>query len=297
MNRIKREIVGKETVEINEKGWYENQLGQKVSIELELQQSIANTILIKPEDHSVISQNCADILPSVYNDTEILVVNTTTLEAAFSLLDEVAGERVMCLNFASAKRPGGGFLTGSGAQEESLARSSGLYQCLISQPEYYEKNKACKSMMYTEYMIYSPGVPVYRNDEGHLLDKSYCIDILTAPAANAKQALNRGESEADIQDVMDKRIEKVLSVALNQGCKNLVLGAWGCGVFGNKPPMIAKLFAKHLMDDGIFSKAFNNIVFAVYDRSGNENNICEFKKLFNSASLHHAEGNRSKKLI
>ena len=43
---------------------------------------------------------------------------------------EYKGLCVGVLNFASAKNPGGGFLNGSMAQEESLAIASAMYVCM-----------------------------------------------------------------------------------------------------------------------------------------------------------------------
>ena len=48
---------------------------------------------------------------------------------------------VVCLNFASTKNPGGGFLRGSQAQEESLARASGLYACISPMTGYYDTTR------------------------------------------------------------------------------------------------------------------------------------------------------------
>eukprot|EP00662_Eupelagonemidae_sp_cell21_P023208 gene23207-biopygen69798 len=43
---------------------------------------------------------------------------------------------------------------------------------------------------------------------------------------------------------------------------NLTLGAWGCGVFGNDPPMVAEAFRRHL---AARSRGFRRVVFAVLD--------------------------------
>ena len=63
-----------------------------------------------------------------------------------------------------------GFLGGSEAREESLARSSALCATLISQLEYHERNRLRGSARYTEHMIGSPYVPVFRDDHGRVLD-------------------------------------------------------------------------------------------------------------------------------
>jgi uncharacterized protein (TIGR02452 family) len=57
----------------------------------------------------------------------------------------------------------------------------------------------------------------------------------------------------------------VLRVAAAHGHRELVLGAWGCGVFGNDPAEVAQVFAETLAA----SPWFDLVVFAVLDRGGN----------------------------
>src|SRR5208283_3500713 len=113
------------------------------------------------------------------------------LEAARRLIAERC--RPAVLNFASATQPGGGFLSGSRAQEESLARSSGLYACLSGNPM-YEFHRTRRDAMYTDYFVYSPDVPVFRTDEGNLLEQPWRCSFITAPAVNAKAVLKRDPS-------------------------------------------------------------------------------------------------------
>ena len=75
---------------------------------------------------------------------------------------------VAALNFAAAGSPGGGFLNGARAQEESIARSSGLLAA-IEPCQMYAFHRARQDAMYTDWVIYSPDVPVFRTDEGALL--------------------------------------------------------------------------------------------------------------------------------
>jgi len=88
------------------------------------------------------------------------------------------------LNFASATHPGGGFLSGARAQEEYLARSSGLYACIRDNPM-YAFHRSRSDPHYTNYAVYSPEVPVFRSDDGSLLDEPYTVGIITSPAVNA----------------------------------------------------------------------------------------------------------------
>src|SRR5205823_13858109 len=115
-------------------------------------------------------------------ETRFEATNETTLAAARRLAAE--GHRVVALNFASARHPGGGFLGGARAQEESLCRASGLFAC-IDGNEMYRHHAPMPGGMYTNYAIYSPGVPVFRTDDGGLLDEPHPCAFVTAPAGNA----------------------------------------------------------------------------------------------------------------
>jgi uncharacterized protein (TIGR02452 family) len=196
------------------------------------------------------------------------VVNETTLHAAWRLREGEPRARVLALNFASARHPGGGFLKGSQAQEESLARASGLYACISRFREMYDANAHFPSCLYTDHMIYSLDVPVFRDDEDALLECPYLLSFVTAPAVNVG-ALRRNAPDTlhQVEPVMLERMEKVLSVAVVHGHDVLVLGAWGCGVFGNDPERVAGWFHRHLMGEGTFRRAFRKVVFALLDRT------------------------------
>ena len=62
--------------------------------------------------------------------------------------------------------------------------------------------------------------------------------------------------------------------------ENLVLGAWGCGVFQNSPHDIARYFATFLTENGKYAGRFRKIAFAVYDRSSNQENFNAFREVF-----------------
>jgi uncharacterized protein (TIGR02452 family) len=269
MNRSTAAQLGRDTVHILEARRYTNPAGQVVDIGDLLRRSVEG-VRSFPPDH---------VLPAVQpgtQPTQIEVKNESTLAAAQRLVQ--LGLPPAALNFASAKHPGGGFLSGARAQEESLARSSGLYACLAGNPM-YDFHKAQGDAMYSNYAIYVPDVPVLRDDEGRLLPRPYLCSFITSPAVNAKVVLERNRSaRAKIREAMCLRIGKVLTIAAMHGHEALVLGAWGCGVFGNDSREIAELFHQALAGD--FRGVFRRVVFAVLDSSSGQRFIGPFAAVF-----------------
>ncbi|MBW8684176.1 TIGR02452 family protein [Chitinophaga rhizophila] len=281
MNRNERVRIAYETQDILATGNYTNRSNEVVDLSADLQYTIGQTVHYTPEDFDQVIIRRDALLQTRGTDMcRFEVTAETTFGAAARLIIKEQEENVCCLNFASAKNPGGGFLTGAQAQEESLARASGLYASLQAKPEMYQINRENRSLLYTDHMIYSPLVPVFRNDRDHLLDVPYRVSIITAPAVNRGALLNNEPaSEPRIEPVMMERIEKLLSVAVVNNQTTLVLGAWGCGVFRNKTEDVARWFAHHLYSE-TFKYAFKRIVFAIYDPSPKRTSIDAFRKEF-----------------
>lgn len=287
MNRDQRAKLAQETLRILETGSYVSPGGREVSIQPELTTAAERSRLYRPDDFAdELSLPAPEIARPL-----VEVTGETTLEAAARIVAEAGHEEPLCLNFASAKNPGGGFLSGSQAQEESLARSSGLYACLLPHAEMYEHNRRLSSALYSDHLIYSPGVPVFRDDTGQLLATPYQVAFLSAPAVNAGAVRrNQPEQASQIERVLEARLERVLWVARRHGHQTLVLGAWGCGVFGNQPEVVARLFAKQLLGSGRFRGQFARLVFAVYDRSERQEVLTAFQQALAEA-LDPSSGN------
>jgi len=283
MSRSKRRGIAEETINIIQTGQYQKD-NQIISIKEEAEQSIKQSELFPMNHWNRGKWNALEfILKEQSFNTKINVLNQTSLAASHQLVEsDGGGAKVLCLNFASAKNPGGGFLGGSQAQEESLARSSSLYPTLTKfMPEMYEFHRRRKSCLYTHTMIYSPAVPVFRDDSDELLSEPYLLSFLTSPAVNAG-AVNRNEPQntAKIEATMLERIERVLAISFEKGYKKLVLGAWGCGVFQNKPIEMANWFAQFLLKNGKYAQAFEDITFAVLDHSKDGKFISAFEDTF-----------------
>lgn len=275
MNRENNKKIAEDTLFILKQGFYTNALGENIIIKTAQQYSEDNTKVYSPKETDVLIGK--NILNVPIKETNYKVVNDTTLNVVRKML-EAGHEKILCLNFASAKNPGGGFLNGSSAQEESIARATGLYPCLLNAQEYYNSNRSTKSCVYTDYMIYSPDVPIIKNEDGQYLENLCTVSIITAPAVNAGVVREREpQLEPEIEVVMKRRMEKVLRISFEHGHKNLVLGAWGCGVFRNSPLEVAGYF-KEVIDDK-FNSVFDNIFFGIYSKD--EKFIIPFLDKFN----------------
>src|SRR5262249_31786465 len=104
--------LARETVAILKQGRYSTPAGE-VEIRTTLRPAIKETVSPPPDA-------ALPRVPLRGLSTRFEVVNESTLAAARRLAAD--GFRVVALNFASARRPGGGFLGGAQAQEESLCR-------------------------------------------------------------------------------------------------------------------------------------------------------------------------------
>ncbi|MBX3232129.1 MAG: TIGR02452 family protein [Labilithrix sp.] len=261
---------GEEAVTITERGSYVAPSGREVSVAAGVERAVQGTVDVRPEESVALPSPGA-------RPTRTSVVNGTSLASARALA--LRGAHPYVLNFASAKNPGGGFLGGARAQEESLARSSALYACIRRSPM-YAHHRAHGDCLYTDWMIHSPSVPVFRDDDtGALLEEPYLCSFLTAPAPNAGVVLEREpDRAAEVERTMRARVRRSLAIAAREGHRHLVLGAWGCGVFKNDPAVVAGAYRSEL--DGAFAGVFDEVVFAVLDWSDDRRFVRPFAERF-----------------
>lgn len=185
----------------------------------------------------------------------------------------------LVMNFANAHNPGGGFMMGANAQEEALCRCSTLYASIKSEKaaKMYRYNNTHLGRVESDYMLISPNVVVFRNERYELLEEPVVMGVVTIPAPNRYGAALLA-SEKMVEETMVRRIRIMCRAAIENGYKVMVLGAWGCGAFGNKPENVSEYFKRVLVDEGL-DRYFDEICFAIYGKEDGRN-ITEFRRTF-----------------
>jgi uncharacterized protein (TIGR02452 family) len=262
--RHKAKLLGLAAVEAAQLGYYTNAAGERVELQRQIEQACAGKQSIAPWDELPARDR------NLHEVTRVQIANETTLQAARRLVD--TGFRPLALNFANGDHPGGGFLNGARAQEEVLCRSSALYSTLVYDRMYeYHQHRALPDS--SNWAIYSPSVPVFRSDDGEVLDASWLLSFITSAAPYAPRV---GQPASG--DLLRQRIWRILAIASTLGYESLVLGAWGCGAFGNDPNRTAADFREAL--ETTYQNHFSEVVFAITDWSSERKTLGPFRKVF-----------------
>jgi len=153
MAHISRETarkLGHETVGFLRAGGYRAPSGRVADLTAALEASTRGTVEYPPE-HTLHPAPTAGPQPRITVENQSILVVGRRMAAT----GPVAG-----LNFASAASPGGGFLNDALAQEECIARSSGLYACLEHR-EMYPRSRAVLDdvLGLRDLLARGPGVP------------------------------------------------------------------------------------------------------------------------------------------
>lgn len=254
MNNIS---IAKETIKIIRKGYYS--IGDK---KIMLRGSNFDEVIVYSPDKG------KELLEKeIRGDRQCRI--TVTSEDSF----QAAGryDKPFVLNFANAHHAGGGFLLGANAQEEALCRCSTLYASINSKAasEMYRYNNTHMSRVESDHMLYSPNVCVFRDHKCELFEEQFLVSVVTASAPNRYGAALIA-SDSLISETITRRIRIMLKIAQEHGHRNLILGAWGCGAFGNDPKDVSECFRRVLIDEG-YGKMFDEVCFAIYGKEDGRN--------------------------
>lgn len=203
------------------------------------------------------------------------------------LFSERKKKNILVLNFANPFNPGGGVRRGARAQEEDLCRKSSLLFSLESDDaqKYYRYNKSLHTYMGSDAIILTPNVEIIRDANGELLDESIIVSVMTCAAPMYTQG-TEGISKEQYRKLFYQRICGMLKCAAYLDYEVLVLGAFGCGAFGNDAKVVSDLFYKALKEFDYEGRKvedfFSRIDFAVLDRTPGQYNFNEFNRNFNN---------------
>lgn len=199
--------------------------------------------------------------------TLIKVWQKNTVDALMQKMDMNENALAGVLNFASYRHAGGGFIKGAFAQEEAFCHSTNLYYALEREQQWYDSHeKNLNQYLYGNEAILSENVTVIADSNFIPVkaDKAYKTDVLTCAAPNRKAALTRyPDISRKADETMYSRIDYILNIFASKDYDFLILGAFGCGVFGNDAEYTAKCF-KSLLENK-YKGVFKEIIFAIPD--------------------------------
>lgn len=245
-----------------------------------VQKSIANQHIFWEKDELAVPAECYT------NPAKIYISQERSIEAAA----KYAGKRVCVLNFASFVTPGGGVLRGTTAQEESICRVTSLYSSISDESvsSFYTTHKKLieegkVGRKNTDDCIYSPNILCYREDTFDCAmlpeDKWYEISVITCAAPDQRYCGGEREYHPGfVEQLLDfeKRINRILTIAAMYKTEVLILGAFGCGVFGNVPGIVARAFENQIAK---FKYHFEAVEFAIFCNNRDTDNYRAFSAI------------------
>lgn len=206
----------------------------------------------------------------------VVLRNQDTLEAAFELHQRrrESEKPVLVLNFANPHRPGGGIRAKPGTQEEHLCVKTTVLCSLETEGawSFYQTNLDCGTQAQTDAILFSPNTAVLRNPDLSLREDPFPVAVMTVSAPIASRM--EPEEIPNLENILRSRIRGMLRAAAAEGYTRLVLGAWGCGNFGNDPKLVARLFHEALKG------CFEEVTMAVFDNSEDQYRYSCFARYF-----------------
>lgn len=192
----------------------------------------------------------------VNNDTEYIFTTSDVVEHMRQ------SYKTCFLVFASPNKPGGGYLNGSSAQEEMIAYNTNLgyaLECDECTPMY---DKESNDYAYSSDMVYIRKLYVIRNKKNKIIpEKKWREQSAIVSAAVNYNHFIKKHTEEEYETIMKDRVNRILKIALIEGNDTIVLGPWGCGVFGGDVKRVTKMFL-----DNEYIKMFEIVVFLSNDK-------------------------------
>jgi len=266
-------------------------IGEEVELLKAVENTINNQFIWR--DDSLYPKDYDQKILHISPDEDMYLPETfTTKSRTFEAAEKYAkaGKKVAVLNFANNHHAGGGVVSGANAQEECLCRCSTLYSCISDEKmmkDFYEYhtelfNQNNLNFLGNDDLIYSPDVVVCKTDtpvpERMAQKDWYKVDVITCAAPNIGHIpYDSPEEKEELFDLFTKRFKHIIDAAVFNGVEVLILGAFGCGAFGNDPEIVA-LAAKEALP---YRKGkLETVEFAVFATPRDQRNYDEFVKVF-----------------
>ncbi len=188
--------------------------------------------------------------------------------------------RPLILNLANALSPGGGSRIDRNTSEAKLCYSTSLYQSLSSQKasQVYLYNENLNSPMYSDYMLLSSNVAVFRDENHNLIEYPYPISVFSMMPVNCSKIPNSECKDCEIDTIMKMRLRMFFQVAARNMYRNLIISPVGLEEYGYSPYKIVQYFQEILIEEE-YIEFFEHIVF-VFDREFSSITLPVFKQNF-----------------
>lgn len=231
------------------------------------------------------------------SDIDLPQVVEVTAEKTQDALLRFQNQKITILNFASGVSPGGGVRYGARAQEEDICLCSNLLLGLEDNPDYYEHNQTDEAPAECyDKMLVSRNVTFCLDGALRVLETYRDVDVITYPAPNMgrldegpargpsvlidgirmrskatkeahREAFQKTSPQDLAREVFARRTRHIVHQAVEIGTEVLILGAWGCGAYGNNPDVVAQAFKQAILEQGA---ALKKVVFAIYGDTQNQ---------------------------
>lgn len=224
-------------------------------------------------------------------DVDSFAAAAVLAKSSVSGSGKAAPPKVAVLSMASPLRPGGGVFTGATSQEESLCVRSTLYPSL--REEFYRLPPLGS--------IYTPDVLVFRDEGNKDLSKRdrFYVDVISCAALRFPELEGGRYEKAADREQMWGKMRAVMRAAVQGGVSKVVLGAWGCGAYGNPVEEIADAWRRVLIAsagkggrgnkeewDGV-----EEVVFAISTKHAEgEHQLEVFRKVFEGVAIEEEIG-------
>ncbi|CAF9928879.1 MAG: hypothetical protein GOMPHAMPRED_005241 [Gomphillus americanus] len=227
-------------------------------------------------------------------ESSVRIMWTDSLTAAAALtksstkITKKKQPNVCILNMASPLRPGGGVLNGATSQEEFLCARTTL---LPSLKESFYRLPEVGGVFTHDVLVFRNSRPLHDSLGGISVAERFWVDVISAamlrfPHLQGEEGENKRWSTED-RIVAEAKMRAVLRIASHHGIKKLVLGAWGCGAYGNPVYDVAEAWKKvltrhqnnHKKEEEDVWVSIEEVVFAISNRTMADEFASVFDKL------------------